>query len=44
MTDKSSHSSLSKKSAETLKDKRAKRKAKTDATSQMERLTSDNKH
>jgi hypothetical protein len=43
MTDKSSHSSLSKKSAETIKEKRAKRKTKTDATSQMEKLTSDKK-
>jgi hypothetical protein len=39
MTDKSSHSSSSKKSGETIKDKRAKRKAKTDSTAQMSRLT-----
>lgn len=43
VTDKSPHSSLSKKCAETIKEKRAKRKAKTDVTSQMEKLTSDNK-
>jgi ribosomal protein S8E len=39
MTDKSSHSSSSKKSGESIKDKRAKRKAKADGTAQMTRLT-----
>jgi hypothetical protein len=43
MTDKSPRSSSSKKSGGTIKEKRAKRKAKTDATSQMSRLTNPGK-
>jgi hypothetical protein len=43
MTDKSSHSSTSKKSAESIKERRAKRKDKVDRTSQMERLTNEKK-
>ena len=39
MTDKSSHSSSSTTCGETIKDKRAKRKAKTDSATKMSRLT-----
>jgi hypothetical protein len=39
VTGKSSHSSSSKKSVESIKDKRAKRKAKNDSATQMSRLT-----
>jgi hypothetical protein len=44
MTDKSSHSSTSKKSTGSIKEQRAKRKDKADNTSQMERLTTEKKH
>ena len=46
MADKSPRHSMSKKSGKSIKEKRIERKAKakTDATSQMERLTRDKKH
>jgi hypothetical protein len=43
MADKSPRHSLSKKSGKSIKEKRLERKAKTDAPSQMERLTRDKK-
>jgi hypothetical protein len=44
MADKSPRHAMSKKSGKSLKEKRTERKAKTDTTSQMERLTHDKKH
>jgi len=46
MADKSPRHSMSKKSGKSIKEKRIERKAKakTDATSQMERLTQEKKH
>jgi hypothetical protein len=43
MADKSPRQSMSKKSAKSIKEKRTERKAKTDTTTQMERLTHDKK-
>jgi hypothetical protein len=44
MADKSPRRSLAKKSGKSIKEKRIERKAKTEATSQMERLTHEKKH
>jgi hypothetical protein len=44
MVDKSPRHSMSKKSGKSIKEKRTERKAKTDHTSQMERLTRDKKN
>jgi hypothetical protein len=44
MADKSPRHSMSKKSGKSLKEKRVERKAKTDAPSQMDKLTHDKKH
>ena len=44
MADKSPRHSMSKKSGKSIKEKRTERKAKADATAQMERLTRDKKH
>ncbi len=44
MADKSPRHSMSKKSGKSIKEKRTERKAKADATTQMERLTRDKKH
>jgi hypothetical protein len=44
MADKSPRQSMSKKSGKSIKEKRVERKAKADATSQMERLTRDKRH
>lgn len=43
MADKSPRHSMSKKAGKSIKEKRSDRKAKADATSQMERLTRDKK-
>jgi hypothetical protein len=43
MADKSPRHTMSKKSGKSLKEKRVERKAKSDSTSQMERLTHDTK-
>jgi hypothetical protein len=44
MADKSPRHSMSKKSGKSIKEKRVERKAKADATSQVERVTRDRKH
>ena len=44
MADKSPRQSMSKKSGKSIKEKRVERKAKADATSQMERQTRDKRH
>ena len=43
MADKSPRHSMSKKSGKSIKEKRGERKAKTDLTSQVERVTRDKK-
>jgi hypothetical protein len=44
MADKSPRHTMSKKSGKSIKEKRVEKKAKTDSTSQMDRLTHDKKH
>ena len=44
MADKSPRHTMSKKSGKSLKEKRVEKKAKTETTPQMDRLTHDKKH